>query len=94
MGVETQVTTFSGEATAIQASAGVSVTDAICRIPRLRRAFTAETDLIRQRMRGLEAAGEVAGRRVTRRMIRWFWCGIFLATAAAFAGGYLASPRL
>jgi hypothetical protein len=91
IGVENRDTSFAGEAAAIRASAAVSITDAICRVPRLRRAFTAETDLIRQRLQRLEAAGEELGRRVTGRTIRWFWCVVFAASAAAFAAGYLVS---
>ena len=91
IGVESQNTSFAGEAAAIRASAGVSVTDAICRVPRLHRAFTAETELIRKRLQRLEAAGEEAGTRVTVKMIRRFWCVVFAESAAAFAAGYLAS---
>ncbi len=91
IGVESQNTSFAAEAAAIRLSASVSITDAICRVPRLRRAFTADTDLIRQRLKRLEAAGEALGRRVTVRMIRWFWCVVFAGSAAAFTAGYLVS---
>ena len=71
----------------------VSTTDAICRIASVQRAFTNETDVIRQRIQLLEAAGEAPGRRLTRRTIRWFWCAVFLASMGAFAAGYLVSLR-
>lgn len=91
--VESRATTFQSEVAAIQASARVCVTDAVCRIPRLRRAFAAEIEPLRQRLLVLEDADELAGRRVTRRMIGWFWRGLALVLAAAFAAGYLVSLR-
>jgi hypothetical protein len=91
MGVGNQDTSFAGEAAAIRLSAGVSMTDAICRVPRLSRAFTEETELLRQRLMRLEAAGDRSGLRVGVRMIRWFWCVVFAASAAAFAAGYVVS---
>lgn len=70
-------------------SAGVSVTDAICRMPRLRRAFEAQAEEIRRRLDVLEAAERPVGRRLTRRTIGWFWCAVILLSALSFGGGYL-----
>lgn len=93
IGVENQGTNFSIEVSAIRSSTGASITDAICHISRLRRAFTAETGLLRQRLQTLEATGKPAGWRVTRRTKRWFWSGLALISASAFAAGYLVSLR-
>jgi hypothetical protein len=75
-------------------SAGVSVTDAICRIPRLRRVFAAHAEELRQRLDILEVADRPVGRRLTKRMIGWFWCAVFLLSALSFGGGYLIALRL
>ena len=78
----------------MRAAAGASVTDAICRIPRMRRAFEAEAGQIRQRLQRLETMGEAVGYRVTRSTIGWFWRGVFVASAGAFAAGYAISLSL
>lgn len=93
IGVENQVTSFLREVAAIRASAEISATDAICRIPKLRRAFTAETTLMSERLQRLEVANDSGRRPVTRRMLRWFWCGLALVSTVAFAAGYLVSLR-
>ena len=87
--VETRGTTFSGEIAAIRASAKVSATDAICRMPWLRKAFTVEAERIRERLDGLEAARAVPGLRVRPSTIRWFWLGVCFLSAVAFAAGWL-----
>ena len=89
MDVETRVTTFSGEVAAIRVSAKVSATDAICRMPWLRKAFTAESERICERVDRLEAARAVPGLRVRRRAIRWFCLGVCGLSAAAFGAGVL-----
>jgi len=92
--VDSQSDSFAVEAALMRESAGVSVTDAICRMPRLRRVFAAQAEQIRRRLDVLEAADRPAGRRLTRRMIGWFWCAVFLLSALSFGGGYLVALRL
>lgn len=91
IGVENHITSFLREVAEIRASARVSATDAICRIPKLRRAFTAETELMRERLQQLEVVGVRNKRLVTPRILQWFWLGLALVLAAAFAAGYFVS---
>lgn len=92
--VDSQNDSFAVEAAVMRESASVSVTDAICRMPRLRRAFAEQADEIRQRLDVLEAADRPVGRRLTKRAIGWFWCTVFLLSALSFGGGFLVALRL
>lgn len=84
---------FSEEVAAMGVATAESYTEAICRIPKLRRRFSAEAKSMRERMNRLETASVRPGWRVSARAQRLFWWLLVSAVAEAFAAGFFLAAR-